>query len=125
MDVIFLRRLPLSTLIGVLPHERAAMQNVYLDIECELDCHQVAQRDALDADGQGSAGLDYAALAEHLQTVARGARYQLLEALAEALASSVFAAFPQVEKLRLSLEKPGALSQTAQVGVRIERQRTE
>lgn len=106
--------LELKAVIGVHAWERAFAQRLTLDLVLTLDTAPAAASDAL-ADA-----VDYAELAQRLQAVAEASEFQLIEALAEALAAAVLK-IDQVEQLRLTLWKPGALPAARNVGVRITR----
>ena len=64
--------------------------------------------------------LDYAAISQRVIAVCDESRFQLLEALADHLASIVLAEF-SVESLRMTITKPGAVPEAEGVGVVIDR----
>lgn len=114
MDTVFIEGLSIDTLVGVHDWERKARRSVTLDLEMAFDCAAAGASDALED------ALDYAAVAARVTEVVQSARFQLIEALAEAVASAVRKDFP-VAWLRLTIHKTGALGNAANVGVTIER----
>jgi len=116
MDTIFLRRLQLDVLIGVHEEERHAPQPLIFDLEMEAAVAPAAASDDIQD------ALDYSAVAQALAAHCEGTRHRLIETLAEECAALVLARFP-VRRLRLTLEKPGALPNAAGAGLVIERSR--
>ncbi len=114
MDTVFIEGLSIDTLLGVHDWERTARRNVTLDLDMAFDCAPAGASDML-ADA-----LDYAAVAACVTGVVQSGRFQLVEALAEAVVAAVQADF-SVAWLRLTVRKPGALGNGACVGVVIER----
>ena len=113
-DLVFIRGLRLPTVIGVYGWEREVRQELVLDLEMAWETGPAASSDdVVDA-------LNYAAVAERLEALAADARFQLLEALADALARCVMEEFA-VPWLRLRLAKPGAVATADDVGVLLER----
>ena len=43
-----------------------------------------------------------------MHSIATGRRFRIIEALAETIAAEVLAAFPQVDRVRVTVEKPEA-----------------
>jgi dihydroneopterin aldolase len=110
---IFIRHLQIEASIGVYDWEKAAMQPVLLDLEfglaSELACHTDRLADAI----------DYSAVVGRLRQLATARHYELVEAMAEAMAMAVQQEFG-VPWLVLTLSKlapfPGA-----EVGIVVER----
>lgn len=114
MDVIFIRGLRVETVIGVNDWERRVKQTVSLDLEMGTNIHRAAESDKLDHT------LDYKAVAKRLIQFVGESRFQLIETLAERVATLVMREF-SVPWLRLTLSKPGAVRGCREVGVIIER----
>lgn len=114
MDKVFIRGLKAESVIGAYEWERGIRQQVLIDLELSTDFSRAAASDALpDA-------LDYAAVSAAVIGAVEAASYQLLEALAEHLATLVLTHF-SVQAVVLTLTKPGAVPAAEAVGVRIER----
>jgi len=114
MDIVFIRELRADTIIGVYDWERRIRQSVVLDLELASDNRRAATSDGIED------AVDYAAISARLLSFIEGSEFQLIETLAEQLASIVLQEFA-VPWLRLRLAKPGAVAQARDVGVLIER----
>jgi dihydroneopterin aldolase len=114
MDIIFVRELRVDTVIGVYDWERSIRQTVVLDLEMATDISRAAGEDALQHT------LDYAAISARVSAFIEESEFQLIETMAEQVASIVLSEFA-VPWLRLRLSKPGAVAQARDVGVLIER----
>ncbi len=116
MDVVFIKDLDIETVIGIYDWERKIRQTVRLNLEMSSDIRKAAATDRIDD------ALDYKAVAKRLIGFVESSSFQLVETLAERCAEFVLEEFP-VEWLRLELDKPGAVSGSKSVGIRIERGR--
>ncbi|MEZ5436707.1 MAG: dihydroneopterin aldolase [Pseudomonadales bacterium] len=114
MDIVYIRDLRIETIIGIFAWEREVLQVVSLDLEMATDIRAAAESDDIvDA-------LDYKTISKRLIQFIGESRYQLIEALAEAVADIVRTEFG-VQWLRLRISKPGALRGAQDVGLVIER----
>lgn len=116
LDLVTIRNLRAWTLIGVHPHERETRQEVRLDVWIGTDTSVAAKGDDL------SKAIDYSAVAKAFREHVGQAQHLLVETLAEDLAQIALERFGALA-IRISLEKPGAVSGTDAVGVDIERPR--
>ena len=114
MDMVFLRGLRIETVIGIYDWEKAIRQPVVLDLEMSADVARAAQTDRIED------ALDYKAVSKRLKQFVGGSRFELVETLAERCADIIRDEFG-VRWVRLSLNKIGAISDAADVGVIIER----
>jgi 7,8-dihydroneopterin aldolase/epimerase/oxygenase len=117
-DRIFLHGLTAECTIGFIDWERRVKQTVVVDLEMPVDCRRAALSDEV-ADT-----LDYKQVAKRVLAFIEGSEFKLVETLAERLALVVLADFG-VEWVRVSLNKPGAIRSSRDVGVVIERTRTD
>jgi len=117
-DRIFLRGLTTECIIGFIDWERRVKQTVVLDIELPVDCRRAATRDDV-ADT-----LDYKRVAKRVLAFVEASEYQLVETLAHRLALVLVQEFA-LPWVRLSLNKPGAIRHSRDVGVAIERTRAD
>ncbi len=113
-DTVFISGLRIDTIIGVYDWERRVRQQLVFDLEMDWDITRPGATDAV-ADT-----LDYAAVANRLEDFVSTSRFELLEALAEAVCALVIEEF-RVPRVRLRLSKPGAVPAARAVGVQIER----
>jgi len=114
MDIVFIRDLEVKAVIGVFDWERKIRQRLVFNIELGTDVIAASKSDDL-ADT-----LDYKAISHAIEEMAEASSYQLVEALVEAVAQMVIKDFG-VKWLSITLDKPGAVSCSRSVGVRIER----
>ena len=113
-DCLFLRGLAVECIIGFIEWERHVKQTVVIDLELPLDCRAAAATDEV-ADT-----LDYKRLAKRVITFVEASEFKLVETLAHRTALLVLEEFG-VPWVRLSLNKPGAIRGSRDVGVTIER----
>ena len=105
---------------GVLPEEKQRAQPFEIDLDLDIDLMAAAGSDRL------SDTVDYAQVAEAAAAVVSGSRsYELLEALADAVAAAVLAVDDRMAATTVSLRKlePPMGVDIATVGVRIIRVR--
>ena len=114
MDTVFIKGLKAASVIGCYDWERDIRQTLVFDLELKADFTRAAQTDALED------ALDYAAISQRIITVCDASRFQLLEALAEHLASLLLKEF-DIAELSMTITKPGAVSEADGVGVVISR----
>lgn len=118
MDTIFIRGLRVETIIGVHAWERQLERPLVFDLELGIDTREAASSDRVrDA-------VDYAAVTETVTRLAKDVQPALLETLAERIARQLFEDFP-IQRLRLAVDKPGAVPDVRQIGVAIERVRED
>jgi dihydroneopterin aldolase len=115
VGTVFIRRLPVDCVIGVHPYERVSRQRLLVSVSLETDFSKAAATDAL------GDTVDYTAIAAHIRTSAQDGQYRLIETLAEKLLSDLLKA--PVTEVVVEIEKPAALPDTREVGVRAQRRR--
>ena len=113
-DSVFITQLETEAVIGVYDWERTIKQRLVLDLELFCD-----QRRAADTDDLQYA-LDYFSISEAVKSLVAASSYQLIETLAEAIARMIYQEF-KVEKLIVTVHKPGAVPDVKTVGVKITR----
>ena len=117
-DRIFLHGLSAECIIGFIDWERRVKQTVVLDVELPVDCRRAAQSDDV-ADT-----LDYKKVAKRVLAFVEASQFQLVETLAHRLALVILAEF-ELPWVRITLNKPGAIRHSRDVGVVIERSRAD
>lgn len=113
-DSILIEGLEFETVIGVYAWEKRIHQRLVLDLEMATNIKPAAHTDEL------ALTLDYAAISNAIMTLAQHQPVELVETLAERIATLVMDDF-DVPALKLTLRKPSAVPQAAAVGVRITR----
>lgn len=118
-DVIELRGLRVSGIVGVLAHERTQVQPLDIDLDVVADLAPAGASDDL-ADT-----IDYGALCAVAEEVVATTEFALLEALAERIATSLLAADARIEAVTVWVRKlrPPVAQQLSTSGVRITRSR--
>ena len=114
MDIVFIDKLRIDTVIGIYDWERQVRQTVTLDLEMAWDNTRPAASDDI------AQALDYKAVSKRLIAFVEASSFGLVETLAERCAQIVREEFG-VAWLRLKLRKPGAVRHAKAVGVVIER----
>lgn len=113
-DTVFIRGLKAECVIGVFDWEREIRQTLLIDVDMATDIRQAASTDDLQLT------LDYKAISEAIRRWAMEAQCQLIETLAELIATRLRAEFG-VRWLRLTIHKPTAIADALDVGITIER----
>jgi len=116
VDRIVIRDIALRCIIGVYPHERHEKQDVLITVALYADLSRAGATDDL------RHAVDYKAVKKAIVDLVEGSDYQLVEALAQAVAD-VCLAFDRVEQVDVTVEKPGALRYARTVAVEISRSR--
>lgn len=117
-DRIFLRGLTAECIIGFIDWERRVRQTVVLDLELPVDCRRASEVDEV------SATLDYKRVAKHVLAYVTASEFKLVETLAQRVALLILEEFG-VAWVRVTLNKPGAVRHSRDVGVVIERTRAD
>jgi 7,8-dihydroneopterin aldolase/epimerase/oxygenase len=117
-DIIFLRGLEVECIIGFIDWERRVKQTVVIDLELPVDCRAASVRDEVDDT------LDYKKVAKRVIAFIEASEFKLVETAAHRLALTLLEEFG-IEWVRLSINKPGAIRGSRDVGVSVERNRTD
>jgi 7,8-dihydroneopterin aldolase/epimerase/oxygenase len=117
-DTIFLRGLTVECIIGFIDWERRVKQTVVIDLELPVDCRNASIRDEVEDT------LDYKKVAKRVIAFVEASEFKLVETLAHRLALLVLEEF-DIPWIRVSVNKPGAIRGSRDVGVSIERTRAD
>ncbi len=116
-DRIFLRGLAIQTTIGFIDWERHVKQTVVIDLEIPVDCELAARNDdVVDT-------VNYKSMAKRTIAFVEAAEFKLVETLAHRLAMLLLAEF-DVAWVKLTVNKPGAIRGSRDVGITLERHRS-
>lgn len=118
MDKIFIHALKAEAIIGIFDWERQVKQTVLIDVELSADIRKAALTDAI-ADT-----LNYKAVAKRILSFIEASQFHLVETLAEHIAMLVLEDFG-VAWVGIKLSKPGAVRNSRDVGVALERDREQ
>lgn len=117
-DRIFLRGLQVECIIGFIEWERRIKQTVVIDVELPVDCARAAETDEV------ANTVDYKKVAKRIIAFVEGSEFKLVETLAHRIAMTVLEEF-DLAWVRLSVNKPGAIRGSRDVGVSIQRTRAD
>lgn len=103
MALVSIKNLHVDTTIGIYEHEQEKPQPLFFDLDMHADIKAAAKNDSI------SDALDYAVVAEHIETLVKANQKKLLESLIVYIADQLLENFPNIEKLTLTVRKPNAL----------------
>ena len=112
MDKVFIENLEIETIIGIFGWEREVKQIVRISLEMSFDISKAGKSDKIDD------ALDYKKIGKSIVNLVENSSFFLVEKMAEEIASLVLKN-KQIEKIKLRVEKPGALRGSKSVGVEI------
>jgi dihydroneopterin aldolase len=115
-DTIFLHDLRVETIVGIWDWERKIRQTVSIDLQMAADISRAAASDDIDST------LNYKLVAKRVQQFVEDSEYQLVETLAEKIASLVLQEF-DMPWIEVRVSKPGAIRNAQNVGVVIRREK--
>ena len=118
MDIVYIRDLRMNAVIGVYEWERRINQEINVNIEMGWDNRQAAETDDLQY------GLSYKEAANLVKAFVAQSAYELVETLAEKIAELLLEKMA-VNWIKVTVGKPFAVTDSAEVGVSIERYRQE
>ncbi len=116
-DRIFIRELLVRCILGLTEEERRERQDVLVNLVIYADLGAAAKSDEV------GDSVNYRELKKQVLATAEQSSYHLLEALADRIAT-VCLSHPRVERVRVTVDKPGALRFARSVGVCITRARS-
>jgi len=114
MDIIFIDDLRLSTLIGIYPREKCIAQTVEISLQIGTKTTGAGASDDIEDT------IDYAVVVGRLRSELAQRHFNLLEKLAEYVASLLLDDFG-ARWVRVSIAKIGVMRDVRRVGVSIER----
>ena len=117
-DRILIRDLLVRGIVGINPEERRAKQDIVINLEMWTDTRAAAAGDDIEQ------AVNYRSVCKRVIEHVESGRPLLVERLAAEIAQLVLAEFA-VERVRVRVEKPGALRFARSVGVEIERARPD
>ncbi|MEZ4642730.1 MAG: dihydroneopterin aldolase [Chloroflexota bacterium] len=119
MDKIIVRDLLMRAIIGINPDERVKKQDILVNLVLYADTKKAAETDDIDD------AVNYKTISKQvIDRVENGSDY-LVEKLVNDIARMILHDYPQVQKVQVRVEKPGALRFARSVGVEIERTRED
>ena len=118
MDKIILNDLRIDTVIGIWDWEKRNPQTISIDLEMETDTKTASQSDSIED------VLDYKAVSKRVKQFIQESQFNLIETLAENVAKIILEEF-DIQWLKLSISKPFAIRGSQNIGVCIERTKSD
>jgi FolB domain-containing protein len=118
MDKVIIKDLLVRGIIGINDWERETLQEILINIEIDADLRKAGADDAIEH------SVNYRTVSKKVIAHAESAARLTVEALATDIAALVLED-PQAHRVRVRVEKPGAVRFAQSVGVEIERSRDD
>lgn len=115
-EKLSIRDLSARCIIGINEHERKERQDVLINIDLWADLDEAIRHDDV------SYGVDYKSVNKSVLNLVESSSYFLIERLASEIAN-ICLSFERVKKVRVVLEKPGALRFARSVAVELTREK--
>ncbi|WP_417850054.1 dihydroneopterin aldolase [Thalassoglobus sp.] len=116
-DFIEIKDLLVRTIIGINPDERKNRQDVVINLKFQVDIRPAGASDDIED------AVNYRTICKSVIAFVEESDFQLVEKLAEEVAQLCLQN-ERIERVWVSIEKPGALRFSRSVGVTIERSQT-
>jgi FolB domain-containing protein len=115
MDKILIKDLLLRCIIGINKEERREKQDILINIEMSLTFPDASNKDDI------AETVDYKKINKKIIAMVENSKFFLVETLAEKIAQ-ICLENVKIRKVKVSVEKPGALRFARSVGVEITRE---
>lgn len=117
LDRVYIRDLEVRCIVGIFPDERREKQDVIINIVLHADLREACRTDDI------AATVDYKAVKKRVLALVENSSYQLVERLAQSIADVCLADI-RVQRVEVTVDKPGALRFARSAAVSIVRDRT-
>ena len=118
LDQIFITDLVVSGIIGINPDERVNEQDICINVVMWADISPAARSDDI------TDAVNYRTITKQIIAHVSGGKPMLVERLVSEVAD-ICLAHPRVERVEVSVDKPGALRYARTVGIKIVRSRVD
>jgi FolB domain-containing protein len=118
MDKIIVEDLLVRSIIGINPDERVEKQDILINMILYTDIRKASRNDDIES------AVNYRSVTKRVIEHVEASSDELVEKLVTDIARVVLTEFA-VERVRVRVEKPGALRFTKSVGIEIERTRQD
>ena len=115
LGTVFVQDLKITCIVGIYPKERELLQNLFLDVEFDLDFGDAETTEDV------SHTVDYAEVSNLLESWVQEQKFQLIETLAERGCTLIFNRWPSIQRCKIKVKKPGAVPQAQYAAVMVER----
>jgi dihydroneopterin aldolase/D-erythro-7,8-dihydroneopterin triphosphate epimerase len=117
-DRIHIKDLMLRTIIGINDEERKNRQDVLINLVLDVDTRLAGESDDIEQ------AVNYRTITKRIIAMVEASQFYLVEKMAAEIAA-ICLDDPRVQRVRVTVEKPGALRFARSVGVSIERGRDD
>jgi 7,8-dihydroneopterin aldolase/epimerase/oxygenase len=118
LGTVYVYDLKITCVVGIYPKERALLQNLFLDIEFDIDFEAAERTENVEST------VDYAEVSNRLESWVQKEKFQLIETLAERACVLLFEEWDIIHRVKIKVKKPGAVPQAKYAAVMVERLRT-
>lgn len=115
MDKIFVKDLLVRGIIGINPEERVKLQDIVINLTLFADISRAAQTDDIEY------AVNYKSITKRIIEHVEASSDYLVEKLVTDIARIILTEFEGVERVRVRVEKPGAIRFAQSVGIEIDR----
>lgn len=119
MDKIFVKDLLVRGIIGINPEERVKLQDIVVNMTLFADIRQAAETDDI------AYAVNYKSITKRIIEHVEASSDYLVEKLVTDIARIVLTEFDGVHRVKVRVEKPGALRFAQSVGIEIDRKRQD
>lgn len=102
LDKIYIRDLAVRCIVGVHPEERGKKQDIVINVVMHADLSKACMSDLVDDT------IDYKRITKQVLAAIEPSKYFLIERVAQVVAD-ICLSDRRIEKLKVTIEKPGAL----------------
>ena len=118
-DRIEIRDLMIRAIVGINDEERVNRQDIVINMTLWTDLHEAGRTDGIDDT------INYRTLTKQVIELVEESSYFLVEKMAAEISRLGLEFSESIERIRVSVEKPGAVRFARSVGVTIERTRDD
>ena len=115
--LIILEDLKVSCIIGIYPHEREAVQDLFLTVKFKMSFQKASETE------QVSNTVDYDLIAKSLTIWIQNSEFQLIETIAQKGCQKILTEFTLIQSCSILVKKPQAVHQAKYAGVFFEQTR--
>lgn len=111
---IFLKDLSFLAIVGIYPHEKEKRQSILVDLELEIDSfHGAIEKDEIHY------SVDYEKIYQTVNKTVVDRNFNLLETLAYQVVLNCFKISEKIDKIKIKVTKPNAITATKNLGIKI------
>ena len=118
IGTVYVQDLKITCIVGIYEKERELKQNLFLDIEMDLDFGDAANTEDV------SHTVDYAHVSDTIERWVQERKFQLIETLAEQGCQLIFETWPMIQRCYIKVKKPAAVPQAQYAAVSVNRFRS-